>query len=204
MDIYAKSSDNAKEYFELAQSLARQNKWGHAYGMLVFCIEEWAKSKLCMYHAMVLDAKKHSPDGLGGLEFTERKIKELFTNHKSKRITVLTQLILYLADAYNPESKKKILLALTKNDITLFPEIERVLRIYCKIPILRDRALYVEPNGHSPTDITKGEYEELFGLVKLEIKRGGSLRFCRCMTYEELENNVHRLLDNYEGKKKVL
>lgn len=185
------SLKNAKSLLEDAKTLANNKKFGHAYFLLTICIEELAKSKLCL-----MAQQKFRPNPIIIIE--DSKIKNIFSGknaHNEKRITTLTQQIFILTNTFDTDFIQKVTSSIRKADPFSVPELLNLFRLFKKIDRIRNMAIYAEFNGKSPGDISENDFNELLDVCTKDIERANAFVTIKNIEYKDIEKNVQKMLD---------
>jgi AbiV family abortive infection protein len=202
--VAASAKKNSEMFLEEAKDFAIKQKFARAYAFLVFALEEAAKKSICNMHdiwLIELEVSKKAGRNPEGPEISEKKVEEVFKNHHSKRITVLTQLIFALTNTFDLEKRTRIINAIHNADPESDPELKNLIQIFKKMYKIRATSLYVEADNTGPTDINEADYLELIRYVEIIVNdRGGTFTSFKNEKYEETEEKIGKLLeDSYLG-----
>ena len=207
--IANKAKKNGVKYYKLAQEFATKGEYGLAYSFLVFSLEEIAKYHVCWMRQIALDSVGKPPGQHPVLtDISDEKVRSIFREHTSKRVTELTQLILPMSITNDIEQKKRITQAILQADYTLSDEVKNVLAVYHKIDSLRNKGLYVERDGTSPKEFKKEDYDELFQLVEPmnfgDYESSSGYGRFRNFSYMTTEKNIASMLKEFKKNETFL
>ncbi len=200
--ISRNAKKNSETFLAEAKEFAAKQKFARAYAFLVFALEEAAKQNICnMYDLWLteLKASKNAGRNPEGPEISEKKVKEMFSSHASKRITVLTQLIFALTNTFDLEKRTRIIQAIHNSDPKNDVELQDLIRVFNKMYKLREMALYIEIDGTGPDKITEADYLELKKYTDIIINGlSSTFTLFKHEQYEKTEEKVRKLLENNE------
>jgi AbiV family abortive infection protein len=198
--ISRKARDNAESYFKAAETLSKAGLYGYAYANLVFCIEESAKSRICMIYD-VWKAEKYAAKKVNrkprAIEIGLDKVNKMFRCHENKHITTLTQTIFALSNTFDKNIKRGVFEAIRGEDPKKMPQIQKMLTVFKNLQKKREIAMYVDADGTGPTDIKKDDYDELYYYAEIAVRDLNAFKsYPYLLPYKDIEKNVKEMLVN--------
>jgi len=198
------AKQNARDFIADAESAIKHKRFGHAFGFLVFAAEEFSKAQICEVYGSDLsegDAASQASRKPVLVGITPKKLELVFKDHKAKRLTMATQLSLWLLNTHDAQKRNNFWNSWNLEDAALYSPLEGLLKLVKKINVLRDASLYIEKSGIGPDSVTRDDCEELLSVVK------GFVQFDVFTTprtkpgpdgnilYAEVERRVQTMLD---------